>query len=123
MKYIYLMAGLIFVGLSGAGMVLPLLPTTPFVLLAALCFGKSSQRLHDWFVSTRLYKNNVKDFVEKRAMTVKAKFRLLIAITAFFGLSLFLMRLASVAPAAQIVLVVVWLLHVLYFGFVVGTMR
>jgi uncharacterized membrane protein YbaN (DUF454 family) len=123
MKYAYLTAGLVFLGMSGAGAVLPLIPTTPFVLLAAVCFGKSSERIRRWFVSTRFYKNNVGGFVKDRAMTGKAKLKLLLTITVFMGFSFFAMRVASAPPAPQIVLAVIWVLHVLYFGFKVKTIR
>jgi len=92
-------------------------------LLAALCFGKSSQRVHHWFVSTRLYKNNIEDFVEKRAMTVKSKTKLLMAITAAMGLSFVLIWVSTAPSYPKVVLAVVWLLHVLYFGFWVKTIR
>jgi uncharacterized membrane protein YbaN (DUF454 family) len=121
MKYFYLVAGLIFLGMSGVGAILPLIPTTPFVLLAAFCLGKSSERLHGWFTSTRLYKNNIESFVTKRAMTVTAKLKLLLMITLLMGVGFFMMRLASTPTVAQMVLVVIWILHVLYFGFRVKT--
>jgi len=122
MKYLYIALGLFFLGMGGVGVVMPFIPTTPFVLLAAVCFGKSSDRLHNWFTSTRLYKNNIKGLVNKKAMTVKAKLILLVSITVFMGLSLFVMRMASAPPLPQIVLAIIWTLHVVYFGFKVKTL-
>lgn len=55
-KIIYIVVGCLGVGLGAAGAVLPLLPAFPFLLLAAFCFAKSSERLHNWFTSTKLYK-------------------------------------------------------------------
>jgi len=107
--------------MGAVGMVIPLIPTTPFILLAAICFGKSSNRLYKWFVSTRLYKNNVEGFVKKRAMTIKAKLILLITITVLMGFSFFLMRIASAPLLAQVTLTIIWTLHILYFGFKVKT--
>ncbi|MCL2387522.1 MAG: YbaN family protein [Defluviitaleaceae bacterium] len=123
MKYVYLVAGLVFLGLGGVGVVLPLIPTTPFVLLAAICFGKSSEKLHKWFISTQFYKNNIEGFVKERTMTIKAKLKLLLTITVFMGFSFFVMRVASAPPVSQIMLAIVWVLHVLYFGFKVKTLR
>ena len=117
MKYVYLAMGIVFIGMGGAGVILPLIPTTPFVLLAAICFGRSSERLHKWFIATSLYKNNIEGFVTKRAMTIKAKLKLLSIITLFMGISFFFMRMASAPLFPQIILVIVWVLHVLYFGF------
>ena len=110
-------------GIGAAGVVLPFIPTTPLVLLAAVCFGKSSKKLHSWFVTTRLYKNNVEGFIEKRALTVKTKLKLLLVITVFMGFSFFVMRIVSAPVASQVVLTIIWVLHVLYFGFKVRTVR
>ena len=54
-KIIYIIIGCISVGLVAAGSVIPVLPTVPFLLLAAYCFARSSERLHNWFTSTKLY--------------------------------------------------------------------
>jgi hypothetical protein len=51
MKYIWIGLGWLFVLLGVAGIVLPLLPTTPYLLLAAICFSRGSQRMHDWLVN------------------------------------------------------------------------
>lgn len=51
MRFLWSALGVVCVGLGAAGIILPLLPTTPFVLLAAFAFGKSSPRLHQWIVS------------------------------------------------------------------------
>lgn len=52
---LWLLFGVLALVLGAAGTVLPLLPTTPFVLLAAFCFARSSPRLHDWLLSHRLF--------------------------------------------------------------------
>jgi len=116
-KYAYIILGLLSLGIGAVGVVLPLVPTTPFALLAAICFGKSSRKLHTWFTSTRLYKKNIEGMVTKKAMTIRAKLVLLATITLFMGLSLLAMRLASAPLAPQFILAIVWVLHVLYFGF------
>lgn len=77
MKIIYFIIGLIAAGLGAIGVVLPILPTTPFLLLATFCFAKSSTRFHKWFTSTRLYKNHLESFVERRSMKLKTKVSLL----------------------------------------------
>ena len=73
MKYIWLVAGCLFLGLGVLGVALPILPTTPFVLAALFCFAKGSDRLHKWLLSTKLYQKHVKKFNETRAMTLKSK--------------------------------------------------
>lgn len=77
MKPIYFIIGVLSMILGAAGVVLPVLPTTPFLLLSAWCFAKSSRRFHCWFISTQLYKNHLDSFVQHRSMTRKTKVSLL----------------------------------------------
>lgn len=56
-KIVFVTLGCISLALGVVGIVLPILPTVPFFLLTAFCFAKSSERLHSWFLSTRMYKN------------------------------------------------------------------
>ena len=55
---------------------MPLLPAFPFLLLAAFCFAKSSERLHNWFINTKLYKNNLESYVKGQGMTRKTKIKM-----------------------------------------------
>ena len=68
-KVIYITVGCLGLALGAVGAVLPLLPAFPFLLLAAICFGKSSERLDRWFKNTKLYKNNLESFVKGQGMT------------------------------------------------------
>lgn len=77
-KYMYVTAGIIFVILGSIGVILPVLPTTPFLLLASFCFAKGSKRFENWFKSTKLYKKHLESFVNNRAMTLKQKWTLLL---------------------------------------------
>ena len=61
-KPFWIALGFIALALGAIGVPLPLLPTTPFLLLAAFCFAKGSERLNHWFKSTRLYKNHLESF-------------------------------------------------------------
>ncbi|MEO3947596.1 YbaN family protein [Gorillibacterium sp. CAU 1737] len=93
MRLIYLVLGFLFFGLGAVGAVLPVLPTTPFLLLAAFFFAKGSKRFHDWFLSTKLYKQYLESFLQSRGMTVKAKRRILIFASSMLTLSFFLVPL------------------------------
>ena len=55
-KILFIVLGCIGLALGAVGAVLPLMPAFPFLLLAAVCFAKSSEKLHNWFVNTKLYK-------------------------------------------------------------------
>lgn len=84
---ILVILGFIFVGLGLLGVILPILPTTPFLLAASYFFAKGSDRFNDWFISTKLYKNYLQDFIETRAMTLKAKLKILIPVSIVLILS------------------------------------
>lgn len=89
MKFVYLTLGVVFFGLGALGAVLPVLPTTPFLLLASACFARGSSRFHRWFTGTRLYEEHLASFAEDRAMTRKTKISLLTLSTSMMLLALF----------------------------------
>jgi uncharacterized protein len=66
-------AGLICVGLGALGILLPGLPTTPFLLLAAYCFARSSERFHQWLIHHRWFGSYIRNFEDGRGMTRRAK--------------------------------------------------
>ena len=90
MRYIYLMIGMISFGLGFIGIVLPILPTTPFLLLAGLTRDLVSKRVHNWFVSTKAYQRHLEPFVQKRAMTLKTKICILSLASFMLAFPLFL---------------------------------
>lgn len=120
MRWAWAVAGFVCFGLGAVGAVLPVLPTTPFLLLAAFCFARSSKKLDDWFKSTKLYRRVLEGYVKRRAMTVRAKLTLLIPVSAVLLASFLLMKNV---PVGRAVVAVVWVAHVVYFGFVVKTER
>lgn len=68
-------------GIGIIGIAVPILPTTPFLLLASFFFAKGSKRFHDWFISTKIYKKYLESFVQSRAMTLKNKLSILIPVS------------------------------------------
>ena len=75
-KILYIILGCIGVGLGAVGAVLPLLPAFPFLMLAAFCCARSSEKLNNWFINTKLYKNNLECFVKGQGMTWKTRLEL-----------------------------------------------
>lgn len=78
LRIIWLLLGFLAMGIGAAGVILPVLPTTPFLLLASFCLAKGSERFHRWFTGTKLYRRHLDSFVRSRAMTLKTKLSLLI---------------------------------------------
>ena len=76
-RYLLLACAWISCALGFVGIVIPVLPTTPFLLLAAFLFAKSSPRCHAWIVSTKVYKNYVEAFKESGGMPVSQKVKVL----------------------------------------------
>lgn len=76
-----LILAFLFLGIGMLGVVLPILPTTPFLLLASFFFAKGSDRFHKWFMSTKLYKNYLEEFIRTRAMTLKRKLCILLPVS------------------------------------------
>ena len=88
----WLLFGFLSMGIGAVGVVLPVLPTTPFLLLASFCLAKGSERFHKWFTGTKLYKRHLDSFVKNRAMTLKTKFGLLIPASCMLLLAFLAMR-------------------------------
>lgn len=119
-KILYIMVGCLSLGLGAVGAVLPLLPSFPFLLLAAFCFAKSSKKLHDWFTGTKLYKDNLENYVNGKGMTRKTKVRIMVTVTILMSIGFVMMH---AVPVGRIVLTCVWIFHVLYFVFGVKTIK
>lgn len=117
-KVLYVVIGCIGVALGAVGVVFPMIPTVPFLLLAAYCFARSSKRLHNWFTGTKLYKNNLESYVKGQGMTKKTKIRIMVSVTLLMTVGFVMMHQV---PVGRIVLACVWLFHILYFTFGVKT--
>lgn len=117
-KILYIILGCIGVGLGAVGAVVPMLPAFPFLLLAAFCFARSSEKLHTWFINTKLYKDNLEDYVAGKGMTKKTKIRIMITVTILMSIGFAMM---GAVPVGRIVLACVWAFHILYFIFGVKT--
>lgn len=119
-KILYVLLGCVGVGLGALGAVLPMLPAFPFLMLAAFCFARSSEKLDRWFKGTRLYKENLEDFVAGKGMTMKTKVRILVTVTLLMSVGMIMMGLKGIVVGC-IVLTCVWVFHLVYFLFGVRT--
>ena len=76
-KGIYIILGIIFLGVGIIGIVLPVLPTTPFILLASFCLAKGSDRINNRFKKTKIYREYILNFKEN-GLTKKQKIRIVL---------------------------------------------
>ncbi len=121
-KMLYIILGCVGVGLGAVGAVVPMLPAFPFLMLAAFCFARSSEKLDRWFKSTKLYKNNLESFVQGKGMTVKTKVRIMITVTLLMSVGFFMMGRKAIWIGCH-TLFVVWVFHIVYFLFGIKTLK
>ena len=119
-KILYIILGCLGVGLGAVGAVIPMLPAFPFLMLAAFSFAISSEKLDRWFKNTKLYKDNLEDYVAGRGMTKKAKIRVMVTVTLMMSIGFIMMGLKGIVTGC-IVLGCVWAFHIVYFCFGVKT--
>ena len=119
MKLFFIILGFISMGLGCVGVILPILPTTPFLLLASFCFAKGSTRFHIWFTNTNLYKNHLENFVKTRAMTLRTKVTLL----AFASTMLLIGFIMSDVLIARIIIAFLFIFKYYYFIFRIKTLK
>ena len=90
LKYLFITFGTIFLGVGIIGVFVPILPTTPFLLLSAACYVRSSNRLYTWLINHKLFGKFVRDFRESRSISLRNKIISLLSMTLMITLSVFL---------------------------------
>lgn len=103
----FIALGLLCVGMGALGVVLPLLPTTPFVLLGAFFFARSSPRLHAWLLRHRVFGPLISNWKETRSISPTAKLSAVLAIVATMGISVVLTVPPAVLAIQGVVLLAV----------------
>lgn len=89
-KLLFVILGFLSLALGIVGIVLPILPTVPFLLLTSYCFVKGSERFDKWFKSTKIYKNHLEEFVNNRSMTLSQKLTILATATTMMAFPFFM---------------------------------
>lgn len=89
-RYIYVIVGLLSFAIGAIGVILPILPTTPFLLLASFCFVRGSEKFDRWFKSTKMYKKHLESFVNEKAMTMKQKVIILLFVNIMLAIPIIL---------------------------------
>ena len=108
--------GFLSLSVGVLGVILPVLPTTPFLIISAALFAKSSDKFHKWLLSTNLYKKYIDEAVKKKQMTKSAKRNMLITLGVIFAIGIIF------SPAfAKVIIFAVAAGHFYYFFFRIRT--
>jgi hypothetical protein len=102
-KRLLVIGGTLSLGFGIIGMFLPVLPTTPFLLLTAYCYVRSSRRMYDWLMNNRVLGNYLKNYLEYHAISARAKVISLIGLWASLTASFILIG----SPVVRLILVLV----------------
>lgn len=106
MRLILIVIGLIFTALGIAGAVLPLLPTTPFLLVAVFCFARSSDRFYNWLINQKIYKEYVENFYLHRGYTLQQKIKILISLYIVISFSIYMVDVLAVRVGLIIMVII-----------------
>ena len=117
MKKVYIVLGFLSLGVGCLGIVVRGLPTTPFVLLSASLFAKSSERWYNWLVSNRVFGKFVKQFAEEKGMSLKMKIFSISFMWAMIAISVLTLDSTNI----RIVILVMGLIGTIVMGFAVKT--
>jgi len=100
-----IIAGTLLVGLGIIGILMPVLPTTPFLLLAAACYARSSQRFYHWLLNNKWFGNYIKNYIQRKGVPLKVKILAItwlwitIGFSVVFAVDVFLVRLILIVIA------------------------
>ena len=104
-RWLLIGAGTLSTGLGIIGVFVPVLPTTPFLLLAAACYMRSSERFYQWLIDNRIFGTYVRNYIEGRGMPIKIKIStilllwLTIGVTVAFAVENIVVRIVLICIA------------------------
>ncbi|TQI79252.1 hypothetical protein FHU10_0676 [Serratia fonticola] len=105
-RWLLIILGWLAVGLATLGVVLPLLPTTPFLLLAAWCFARSSPRFHHWLLYRSWFGSYLRHWQQHKALPPGVKWKAVLVIVLTFAVSLWLVKLWWVRAVLMAILII-----------------
>lgn len=114
-KAILIFAGTVCVGLGVLGMFLPLMPTTVFLLAAAYCYSRSSDRFHNWLLTNRMFGPYISNYRSGKGITARQKVTTLVMLWVSIGVSVWLVNarfwptLLMAAVAIGVTIHVIWI--------------
>ncbi len=117
-NFILTSLGFLFVALGAIGLLLPVMPTTPFLLVAAACFANSSPRFHSWLLNMRVFGPLIRNWRETRSIPKKAKLLAIITIVLVGGSSI---AFFVEATLLKILIAAILLLHIVFIANIKNT--
>jgi uncharacterized membrane protein YbaN (DUF454 family) len=111
--WLYKILGFIFIGVATLGVVLPLLPTTPFLLLAAGCFARSSPNLHRMLTENSIFGPIIKNWHEHGAISIRVKAIAILSLIFFGGYSVIFAIESTILKALGVLVIAYALLSIL----------
>jgi uncharacterized membrane protein YbaN (DUF454 family) len=118
-KLVIVIIGFICVGIGTIGIFLPILPTTPFYILATICFAKGFSKFNNWFKNTKFYKKHFQNFANTRSMTINTKLSILIPVSLMVILAIAIVK----EDLIRIILVILLIIKYWYFIFRIKTIK
>lgn len=116
-KGLLITVGFLSFGLGSIGVILPILPTTPFLLVSAYCFAKGSKRFDVWLKETTLYKIYVADYIETGTIPFKRKWKIVANIYLLMGISIYFVPIQMV----KILLIILTMFITFFLFFIIPT--
>lgn len=109
-RHFYLAGGFIALALGSIGIILPLLPTVPFVILAAFCFARSSPRLEAWLLGHHVFGQHIRNWRHQRAITKRGKRAAIAAFTVSIVIALIFVKMPwNLIPVAAALICGTWI--------------
>lgn len=108
LRMLFIISGTIFTALGILGIFLPVLPTTPFLLLAATCYAKGSRRLYCWILNNRWFGNYIRNYRERKGIPRKVKLLTIaflwitILLSVIFAIHILIFRLILIVIAIAV---------------------
>ncbi len=102
----FIAAGFVSISMGILGILLPVLPTTPFMLLGAYCFSRGSEKWHDWLLNHRIFGEYILAFRDRRGLTCQQKCRIALSVSVMMSISIFLVRGSGVSVLISLIWVI-----------------
>ena len=116
-RFLFVILGTLTLILGSIGIIVPILPTTPFLLLTLYFYAKGSKRFELWFKNTKLYERRLRRFIEQKAMTKKEKWTLMLCVDAILIVSILIINHRWVT----MLLILLDLIKYVYFALYIKT--